>query len=47
MNAIFEFFGMMFWGVLALLKVALYGVGFAALFFCLYLFYIVLGGVAI
>ena len=48
MNALAELILTVFWGTLALLKVAfymaLYIFGFAAMFFCLYLFYIVLAG---
>ncbi len=48
MNAIAELILTIFWGTLALLKigfyVALYIFGFGAMFFCLYLFYVVLAG---
>ncbi len=48
MNAIAELILTVFWGTLALLKIGfylgLYCFGFATMFFCLYIFYIVLAG---
>ncbi len=48
MNAIAELILTIFWGTLALIKIAfyigLYCFGFAAMFLCMYIFYVALAG---